>query len=199
MTTGGRYLRHDGPTIVAEDFGFTESPAPLLERVFEGVYGDRMQDVPLCNHALYVEAIGFRCTDDGWLGVLVTPWFMNLMLLPARGARWTHMALGAKRWHTFPSGSYELFGSEEEGIGEYHYFSLFSPMGGFVAPDEARSVAEAALDLLVDPNTGRKVEALSSTHEQEVAPEPEPKAETAPPNVSKRNFLRGRFFPKRRS
>lgn len=193
MTTAGRSLRHDGPTIVAEHFGFTENPAPTLERVFSDVYLHRMQDVPLCNHALGVEAVGFRRTDDGWLGVLVTPWFMNLMLLPARGAHWTHMLLGAKRWHRFASGDYELFGSEEEGMGEYHYFSLFSPMAGFSSQDEAVSVAHAALTLVIDADTAGKVEAIGKREAREVEPAPAPKIDGAPIDVGKRNFLRGHF------
>jgi [NiFe] hydrogenase assembly HybE family chaperone len=193
MTTAGRSLRHDGPTIVAEHFGFTENPAPTLERVFSDVYLHRMQDVPLCNHALGVEAVGFRRTDDGWLGVLVTPWFMNLMLLPARGEHWTHMLLGAKRWHRFASGDYELFGSEEEGMGEYHYFSLFSPMAGFSSQDEAVSVAEAALTLVIDSDTAGKVEAHGKRDAREVEPVHAPKIDGAPIDVGKRNFLRGHF------
>lgn len=182
MTAVGRYVRHEGPTIVAEQFGFSEDPAPTLERVFGEIYLSRMQDVPLCNHALRVEAVGFRRTDDGWLGVLVTPWSMNLMLLPARGASWTHMLLGAKRWHRFASGDYELFGSDEQGVGEYHYFSLFSPMAGFSSQDEATGVAQAALALLVDADTPRKIEALAAKE-----------ARDAPVDLAKRNFLRGRF------
>jgi [NiFe] hydrogenase assembly HybE family chaperone len=152
-----------------------------------------MQDVPLCNHALRVEAVSFRRTDDGWLGVLVTPWFMNLLLLPARGGHWTHMVLGAKRWHRFASGDYEVFGSEEEGVGEYHYFSLFSPMAGFSSQDEARSVALAALALLIDGETADKIEALASTQVRAAEPEAAPRTAGAPPDPSKRNFLRGHF------
>jgi [NiFe] hydrogenase assembly HybE family chaperone len=193
MTTAGRYLRHDGPAIVAEDFGFRESPARVLERAFEDIYHVRMQGVPLCNHALRVEAIGFRRTDDGWFGVLVTPWFMNVMLLPARGRQWTHMALGAKRWHRFASGDYEVFGSEEAGVGEYHYFSLFSPMAGFSSHDEARSVAQAALALLIDADTASKVEALGSTEARTRQPTRAPERPGLPADFSKRNFLRGHF------
>ncbi len=193
MTTAGRYLRHEGPTVVAEHFGFSENPAPTLERAFDDVYLHRMQDVPLCNHALRVEAVSFRRTDAGWLGVLVTPWFMNVMLLPARGARWTHMVLGAKRWHRFASGDYELFGSEEEGVGEYHYFSLFSPMAGFSSQDEALSVAQAALALLIDADTADKVEAFASGHARQAERARAPATDGAPVDLAKRDFLRGHF------
>jgi [NiFe] hydrogenase assembly HybE family chaperone len=190
MTTAGRYLRHEAPTIVAEDFGFTDNPAAILERAFAEIYLHRMYDVPLCNHALRVEAVGFRRTEDGWLGILVTPWFMNVMLLPARGGHWTHMLLGAKRWHRFASGSYELFGSTEDGVGDYHYFSLFSPMAGFSSQDEAVSVAQAALALLGDADTGGRVEAAAA---RDACAAEAPKVPGAPADLAKRNFLRGHF------
>ena len=41
-----------------------------------------MAGVPMLNPALRVQAVGFRHWQSHWLGVLVTPWFMNLMLLP---------------------------------------------------------------------------------------------------------------------
>ena len=39
------------------------------------------------NPAVEVEAVGFAPWDAHWLGVMVTPWFMNLMLLPRDAAR----------------------------------------------------------------------------------------------------------------
>lgn len=182
MTTAGRFLRHQGPSVRADDFGFQDDPGPTLERAFGNIHLHRMQDVPLCNHALRVEAVGFRRTDDGWLGVLVTPWSMNVMLLPARGAHWTHMLLGAKRWQSLPSGTYEVFGSTEEGVGEYHYFSLFSPMAGFASQDEARSIAKAALALLVDPDTAEKIDPLATKESRDESND-----------RRRRDFLFGRF------
>lgn len=41
-----------------------------------------MRDLPVFNPALDVAAIGFRALDDHAFGVIVTPWFMNLVRLP---------------------------------------------------------------------------------------------------------------------
>ena len=41
----------------------------------------------MLNPALSVEAVGFRPWDEHWLGVLVTPWFMNLWLMPRVASR----------------------------------------------------------------------------------------------------------------
>ena len=53
-----------------------------LESAFERVRRERMIDVPMLNPRLAVQAVGFRDWRGGWLGILITPWFMNLMLLP---------------------------------------------------------------------------------------------------------------------
>ena len=41
----------------------------------------------MVNPALAVEAVGFRPWGEHWLGILITPWFMNLVLMPRVGAQ----------------------------------------------------------------------------------------------------------------
>ena len=42
-----------------------------------------MRDLPIYNGKIAIEAIGFRpFGDDALIGVVLTPWFMNLKLLP---------------------------------------------------------------------------------------------------------------------
>ena len=43
-----------------------------------------------------------------WLGVMLTPWFMNLMLAPRDPARWRPLPPGAKRRYAFPAGELRL-------------------------------------------------------------------------------------------
>ena len=55
-----------------------------LEAVFRSVAATRMKGIPLLHCGLRVEAVGFAPEPDGVMasGVLVTPWFMNLLRLP---------------------------------------------------------------------------------------------------------------------
>ena len=59
---------------------------PLTPQDLVGIYqriaDERMQGMPFVNRALRVEAVDFRAWDDHQVGVLITPWFMNLILLP---------------------------------------------------------------------------------------------------------------------
>lgn len=144
-----------------------DDPTAALESVFATIAATRMADVPLCNPALRVEAVGFRRRADGhWAGVMVTPWAINLLCLPG-AADWPALAAGSRCDWSFPSGDYEFIVAEEASLGNYHLCSLFSPAFEFADHESARTTAQAAVEALF------------------VAPAPPP----APPAPSRRAFL----------
>lgn len=119
--------------------------AGKLETVFEKIYRERMSDMPLVNPALQVKAIGFQPWQDDYLGILITPWFMNLMLLPGKPDQWAGRAELSTQKFAFPSGQYEFITGIDEDIGVYMMCSLFSPMFEFADQQAAIETAEAAL------------------------------------------------------
>lgn len=124
-------------------------PAAALEAVFGEIARTRMAGLPICNAALRVEALGFRRGPDGqWVGVLVTPWAINLLCLPADGAAWPAAAPGGRHDWRFPSGDYEFTVAEEASLGVYHLCSLFSPALEFESHEAARLTALAAIEAL---------------------------------------------------
>lgn len=130
--------------------GWSENPAARLEGAFRVIHAERMRGLPLANEALAVEAVGFAPWDAHWLGILVTPWCMNLVLLPREAAAWQSVPAGAKLAYRFPAGVYEFVSGREDAIGEYQACSLFSPMFEFADHASARLTAEAALAALFD-------------------------------------------------
>ncbi len=119
-----------------------------LEALFKRIHRERMTDMPMLNPALKVQAISFAPWNDKYLGVLVTPWFMNLMLLPHEGDDWADLHVGESVSHAFPSGIYDFVVGIEEDIGRYQSCSLFSPVFEFDSQETAVAVAEAVLDAL---------------------------------------------------
>ena len=117
-----------------------------LESVFDGIRAERMAEVPILNDALRVEAVGFREFGDNFLGVLVTPWFMNLMLLPGEAGAWDEDRPGEKLRHTLPAGDFEFIAGHEDGIGHYRMCSLFSPMFEFADHEAAVETAAAVME-----------------------------------------------------
>ncbi len=110
-----------------------------LEARFALIATTRMAGVPLLNEKLSVAAVGFEPVDDGALGVLLTPWFMNLLWLPAAEAEVA--AQGASRRRAVGRENFEFIGAHEEGLGAYETCSLFSPM--FEFEDQAAALATA--------------------------------------------------------
>lgn len=139
------------------------APAALtgrLERIFRDIQTTRMADVPVLNSALRVEAVSFSAWGDDWLGILVTPWFMNLMLLPRTA--WPELPTGQTIVHAFPSGEYPFIVGAEPALGRHQFCSLFSPMFEFPDQASARATAQAAWsNVFACDAAGERVPSLS--------------------------------------
>ncbi len=69
--------------------------AARLEAHFRDVNMRAMADVPICNPALDVACVGFREWNGQALGIVLTPWFMNIALAPL--CRFAAHHCGARR------------------------------------------------------------------------------------------------------
>ncbi|MFZ3043135.1 MAG: [NiFe]-hydrogenase assembly chaperone HybE [Thiobacillus sp.] len=126
-------------------------PAFRLEAIFRAIAATRMAGMALLNPALDVEAVGFRRRGDAWVGVLITPWFMNLICLPDGATAGTLQASGTRREVELPSGTYEFLSAHEDELGPYLTSSLFSPMFAFPDMARAREMATAVLTEVFSP------------------------------------------------
>lgn len=116
-----------------------------LVDVFRRIGEERMKDIGLYNHSLSVEAVGFRRWEDWVAGILVTPWFMNFVLLPTRPDQ-VSGEVGTKRRVAMPCGEVVCTLGEVEEIGPYLASSLYSPMGRFDVHAVAVTTAWAAVE-----------------------------------------------------
>jgi [NiFe] hydrogenase assembly HybE family chaperone len=163
--------------------------AAALTRKLEAVFGmierERMGDIPILNPALSVAAIGMRPFEETWVCTLVTPWFINLMLLPRTPEvteAWNRVGAGTKVRHDFPAGTFEFICGTEDALGPYRMCSLFSPVHQFENQDAALATAEGALAALFDGFD----ENLDNVREP-VAPTVPPKKDAA--QVSRRTLF----------
>lgn len=129
--------------------------AARLTAAFRAIADTRMKDVPILNPALAVDCVGPVAWQGDWLAVVVTPWFMNLMLLPQTPGAWHH-AQGSTVERMLPSGSYAFVAGEDEQLGPSLSCSLFSPMFDFTSQDEAMALAR---DILAAAMAGDETEA----------------------------------------
>lgn len=122
----------------------------LLENVFNTIHTERMVDVPILNDKLKVKVIGFQQWQNSYLCIMLTPWFMNIMLLPGEDENWDDKRETTSSRHTFPSGNYEFLVGFEPDIGKYQMCSLFSPMFEFADNDAAVETADVAIRELMN-------------------------------------------------
>jgi [NiFe] hydrogenase assembly HybE family chaperone len=117
-----------------------------LVTVFRRIGEERMKDLGLYNPGLQVEAVGFR-QWNGWLaGVLVTPWFMNFIMLPSDSATSLDgVEVGSRRRIDLPKGQVVFVIGEVEEVGPYLSYSIHSPMGQFPDHASASTTAWAAV------------------------------------------------------
>lgn len=113
---------------------------------FREIGDTRMRDLPFYNANLEVEAWGFSpMADDRLMGVLITPWFMNLVVLPLGLEPLQPHRFGQSQMIPLPSGERKFLYSGDEGIGAFWAHSLHSPMQKFASPAHARGEARARL------------------------------------------------------
>lgn len=125
-----------------------EARVQALEALFRHVERHRMAGVPVLNPALQVEAVGFAVAPvepgeaPAAVGVLLTPWFMNLVWLPLQPAEG---GVGQVRERRVGSICFEFISAHEPGFGAYEACSLASPMAEYASQAQARATADAVL------------------------------------------------------
>lgn len=163
-----------------------------LEATFAQIARTRMAGLPVVHPRLRVQAVGFharsvrvggaadepRAIEAGALGVLVTPWFMNLVWR-ADAAEATPLPVGQTRVRTLAGEAMPFLGAFEPAIGAFEACSLISPMFQFADHAAAVATATAVLQALRDvpmATTRSPDEPLVAL----VHPTPTPAAPTAP-------------------
>ena len=126
-----------------------------------------MKGMPIYNPTLAVEAVGFRSIEGREAGIMLTPWFMNLTVLPSAEDQKVWVKGGSVRL-AFPSGAYDFMVSELPDFGLVATCPLFSQMADFTDHEAAQLAALSAANALFE------------------AEEPEPA-----PTVSRRQLLGG--------
>ena len=121
--------------------------AERLVDYYRKVYEERFQGLPIINPRLDVEAIGFRKLDEHEFGALITPWFINLMLLPGTG-RWQDRAQGSRCSIELPGAKVDFTVSHDEELGTTLSAALFGTVTEFPDQAMAREIAAETLRLL---------------------------------------------------
>ena len=158
---------------------------------YQYVYTHKMNDIPIVNNKLEVEVVGFvdwghdKNKSAAEVGVLITPWFMNIVLLPKESMK-QEVRVGKTANILFPDGEYSFLTQLDEEFGVYLTCSLFSPMFEFKTQEQARSTAEAVMQQLMQTKKFKQAEENKEIEEQRIKDE-----KILSKVSSRRAFLRG--------
>ena len=144
-------VRRDGSTVVSDDEVSARAVGTRLASIYEAIAERSMRGLPVFNTKLRVEAIGFTASSGRAVGILVTPWFMNLVVAALPGGSLSPRPAGASIDHDLPGGVFPCVVGAVDGFGRLDSASLFSPMFEFDDPDVAAAVAEAAIAEILTP------------------------------------------------
>lgn len=106
----------------------------------------RMRGLPIVHPGLSVEAVGFQPHGEGVLGIVITPWVMNLVLSGVPGA---DRPLGSDVEVALPAGRVDFAPTQLDGVDPVLACSVFSPMDSFADQAAARAVAWEVLDQML--------------------------------------------------
>ncbi len=153
----------------------TGDPSALLEATFKRIEAERWAGMSMLNPALAVAAVGFERKANEWRGVLVTPWGINLLLLPA-AVDWAPPVSHERAFRQYAAGSFAFLGNHEDGLGDYLACPLIHSVSHFVDQETAVMTARACLIALdMAPP----------------APVPPPRDPEAPESPARRGFFSG--------
>lgn len=140
---------------------------------------ERMQGLPFYNNQLSVEAIDFQETEQGFIGALVTPWFINIILL-FKNQPEASIPLGNRISHSFPSGEHDFMVGDDELLGRYDFISLASPTSKYKTQQQACDFAR------------KKLQNIMSSEENTIEEKPVQFMAVEDEKLSRREFLSGR-------
>lgn len=145
------------PTIQSHSEAIATNPVwhervRLLQALFEDIAQTRMQGLPFLHTGIKVQTVGFEQSMDNpelAYGVLITPWFMNLVALPLENQ--SCQSVGKSSAHQLGHENIEFLTAFEEAIGQFEFCSLFSPMFDFENQQAAIETATSFLQMIRTP------------------------------------------------
>lgn len=141
-----------------------ENPAPRVIQHYRSLWAQQGAGRWPVNPGLAIESTGFaRCQGD-WLGVLVTPWFLRLVMLPATGTLWGEIPPGQRRYVNLPGGTLAFTAAAGAEYFPAQYSNLVDRIEQVPDMASARRIAQDAWQTFVEPV------ATTSAAEMEKAP-----------------------------
>ncbi|MFM4808597.1 hydrogenase-2 assembly chaperone [Aeromonas hydrophila] len=136
------------PETAQEFAGFATNPAPLLVAQYERIAREEMQALPFYHASMPVVA---ECTlfEGQWLGCVLTPWMLSVVVLPGPDQLWPVRSSSERIALQLPCGNLTFMVGELPETGQLLACSLMSPIDPHLGADEGRALVSSTLKMLL--------------------------------------------------
>ena len=145
-------------------------PASDFEAEFQLIFNNHMKGLPICHNGLQVRAIGFQNFKKHWIGTMVTPWSILVVLAQGNKSNWPAIQVGKIL------SAFSFLGMASDRLGKFLACSLMSPVDPLFNQRSAEAFAARALLLMLTPES----DSSNTTHSTGSA---------IPENLSRRDFF----------
>ncbi|MCO5342683.1 hydrogenase-2 assembly chaperone [Aeromonas veronii] len=133
---------------VQEFAGFARDPSPLLVAQYERIAREEMQALPFYHATMPIVA---ECTlfEGQWLGCVLTPWMLSVVVLPGPDQLWPVRSSSDRLALQLPCGNMTFMVGELPESGQLLACSLMSPLDPHLGADQGRTLVSSTLKMLL--------------------------------------------------
>lgn len=122
--------------------GFNQPPIAQLEACFQQVADKEMKGLPFYRNNMPIKACGFTLFEKQWIGALLTPWMLELVIIAGPEQEWPRRKIGERIALTLPCGEVKFTVGELAEGWQYLACSLMSPLDPHLSGENALILAE---------------------------------------------------------
>ncbi|MDU8924988.1 hydrogenase-2 assembly chaperone [Pasteurellaceae bacterium LIM206] len=126
--------------------GFTQNPSVLFQAEMEKIKAN-MRDLPFYRQEVPCFCPKFILFENQWIGTVVTPWMLSLLVLPGPDQVWDWRKLGDKIAVRLPYKTFMFTVSSLANIPQYLSCSLISPLKKQLTETQAVQLAKDCLTM----------------------------------------------------
>lgn len=131
-----------------EFHGYAENPAEQVEAAFRQVADESMEGLPFINSAMPIKA-EFQTFDNQWVGTIITPWMLSVLILPGPDQIWDERQVGQRIGLELPYGNMTFVVGQMDSLGQYLSCSLSSPLDKNLTAEQGIKLVEDSLRMLL--------------------------------------------------
>ena len=133
---------------VQEFIGFATNPAPLLVAQYGRIAREEMQALPFYHATMPIVA---ECTlfEGQWLGCVLTPWMLSVVVLPGPDQLWPVRSSSDRLALPLPRATLTFMVGDLPESGQLPSCSLMSPLDPHLGAEQGRSLVSSTLKMLL--------------------------------------------------